>query len=73
MINVATKATVKYIISLDEYVKPYFTIFSALDPNIIGIPIKNENSTAILRETPVNKPPTIVEPLLEVPGIKANI
>lgn len=47
--------------------------FKRLAPNMTGIAKKNENSLATVLEQPQYKPPKIVAPLLEVPGIKLNI
>ena len=48
---------------------PCFNILSVLAPNITGIAIRNENSVATDLEKPDKTPPSIVDPLLEVPGI----
>lgn len=50
----------------------YLTIFNKLAPAITGIAIKNENSLATYLEHPQYRPPKIVAPDLEVPGIKAR-
>lgn len=47
--------------------------FKRLAPNMTGIAKKNENSLATVLEQPQYKPPKIVAPLLEVPGIKLDI
>ncbi|MNP65872.1 hypothetical protein D3C76_1615030 [compost metagenome] len=39
---------------------------------MVGIARKNENSVAVLRDRPNSKPPMIVEPEREVPGIIAR-
>ena len=46
--------------------------FKRLAPNMTGIAKKNENSLATVLEQPQYKPPKIVAPDLEVPGIKAR-
>lgn len=53
--------------------KPNFTSFKRLAPNITGIAKKKVNSAATARLTPINKPPIIVAPDLEVPGSTAAI
>ena len=50
-----------------------FTIFKNEAPSIMGIAIKKENSALATRETPLSIPPSIVEPDLEVPGIRESI
>src|SRR5690554_6245785 len=71
------KATIipvnKTPISMPVNLKPNFTNFNALAPNITGIDKKNEYSVATKREAPKIIPPTIVAPDLEVPGINASI
>jgi hypothetical protein len=39
---------------------------------MVGIAKKNENSAAALRDKPKNKPPIMVAPERDVPGIKAQ-
>ena len=50
----------------------YLTNFKSEAPAITGIAKKNVNSAATLLSNPSKSPPIIVEPLLEVPGIKDN-
>ena len=70
--NDTTIPTISTINCVDVNARPNFTIFNKLAPNITGIPKKNENSAAALRDIPKNKEPIIVEPDREVPGIKAK-
>lgn len=53
--------------------KPNFSNFNKLAPNMTGIAKKKVNSAAIVRLTPIIKPPKIVAPLREVPGKIAAI
>ena len=46
--------------------------FNRLAPNITGMAKKKENSLATVLEQPQYKPPKIVAPDLDVPGIKAK-
>ena len=46
--------------------------FNRLAPNITVMAKKNENSLATVLEQPQYKPPKIVAPDLDVPGIKAK-
>ena len=50
----------------------YLMTFKRLAPNMTGMAKKNENSLATVLEQPHYKPPKIVAPDLEVPGIKAR-
>ena len=50
----------------------YLMTFNRLAPNITGMAKKNENSLATVLEQPQYKPPKIVAPDLDVPGIKAK-
>ena len=50
-----------------------FSIFKSDAPSIMGIAIKNENSALALRLTPESIPPIMVEPDLDVPGIRASV
>ena len=53
--------------------RTYFSHFKALAPNITGIAIKKLNSAATGRAHPSKLAPRMVEPLREVPGIRASI
>ena len=65
--------TSKIKISIKEKVKPNFNSFNKEAPNITGIAKKNVNSAATDLLTPKISAPTIVAPLLLVPGnIAAN-
>ena len=69
----ATIMPVKRIISSDKVkLKPNLSSLTALAPNMAGIARKNENSAETNREAPKNIAPRIVEPDLEVPGIKES-
>ena len=46
--------------------------FKALAPNITGIARKNVNSAATYLDTPKSRPPMIVAPERDVPGIKES-
>ena len=48
-------------------------IFNRLAPNITGTAMKNVNSVATNRETPIIRAPTIVAPERDVPGNTAAI
>ena len=54
-------------------VKPNFTNFRKLAPNITGMARKKVNSAATLLETPISNAPTMVAPEREVPGNTAAI
>lgn len=63
-----TRPTISTEISKAEKDIPNLTSFKALAPNITGTARKNVYSAAAALETPRSKAPTIVAPLLEVPG-----
>ena len=50
----------------------YLTIFNKLAPAITGMAIKKENSLATYLEHPQCRPPKIVAPDRDVPGINAR-
>ena len=50
-------------------IKPNFNILIKLSPNITGTARKKVNSATATLETPINRPPTMVEPERDVPGI----
>ena len=58
--------------SKPEKAIPAFISLYPLAPIITGIAIKNENSAAIVLEVPNITAPKIVDPDLDVPGIKAR-
>ena len=47
-------------------------IFNNEAPSMTGIAMKKENSAAVERVKPSIVPPKMVEPLLDVPGIRAS-
>ena len=53
-------------------VKPNFTSFSRLAPNITGIARKKVNSAATVRDVPARIRPIMVDPERDVPGITDN-
>ena len=75
-INAVIVAINKIATSNPLKTKPTFMIylasFSNDAPAITGIAKKNVNSAATLLSKPINNPPIIVDPLLDVPGISAN-
>ena len=50
----------------------YLPTFRALAPNMTGMARKKVNSAATGRLAPRSRPPTMVAPLREVPGIMAS-
>ena len=66
--NATTIPTIRIITSVPVKEKPNFRIFSRLAPNMTGIPRKNVNSAATVREVPARIPPIMVEPERDVPG-----
>ena len=71
--NATIQPTAKMAASVPVKAKPNLAIFNKLAPNITGIAKKNVNSAATVRDTPIIKEPTIVEPEREVPGKIAAI
>ena len=72
MINDTAIATRRSEISVPETVFPSsanLAIFKSDAPIITGIAMKKENSALAVRETPLNIPPRMVEPDLDVPGM----
>ena len=70
-----TQPTPRMAISLVPNVPPlikYLTSLSALAPNITGIARKNVNLDATERVQPSSRPPMIVEPERDVPGISES-
>ena len=70
-----TQPTPKMAISLVPKVPPlikYLTSLSALAPNITGIARKNVNLDATERVQPSSRPPMMVEPERDVPGISES-
>ena len=72
IIKAVTNPTISIINSWLVNTKPNFNNFNKLAPNITGIAKKNVNSAAISLDVPINIPPNIVAPDLDVPGINAS-
>ena len=74
--NATRQPTAMMAISLAPNVPPsnttYFTSLSALAPNITGIAKKNVNSAATERVVPSSRPPMMVDPEREVPGMSES-
>ena len=60
--NATTTPVTSVRTSAGVNVKPNFTSFSRLAPNITGIARKKVNSAATVLEVPTRIPPIIVEP-----------
>ena len=70
--NATTTPVTSVRTSAGVNVKPNFTSFSRLAPNITGIARKKVNSAATHQELPTTKPPKILQPERDVPGITDN-
>ena len=72
-INATTELITNIIASSTVKANPNFHSFKRLAPNMTGIAKKKVYSAATVRDTPINKAPTIVAPDLDVPGKIAAI
>lgn len=72
MATETAKATIipvrRIAVSIPVKWKPYLTIFRRLAPAMTGIARMNVNCAATVRDTPIRRPPIIVDPDLDVPG-----
>ena len=64
-----TQPTMSVISSALVNEKPNAIIFKSDTPTMTGTARKKVNSAAVTRDTPITRPPMIVEPLREVPGM----
>ena len=70
----AVSVPVKRIINSSEVkLNPNLMIFISDAPAIVGIPMKNENSAAVVLSNPSSRAPMIVAPDLDVPGTRERI